>query len=496
MLLRIHSTLAEHATKLAFYIKNESFTYFDLEKRAAKIYAYLEENPPKNNMVALVTQDHIDTYAAILAIWSRGMAYVPLSPSYPLERNMEIISQIETDLVLCAADDGNVKIRLTTVNLKFMDSLPQVVKPLGATKVKPETLMSILFTSGSTGKPKGVPLTWGNIDSTMNAFFELGYPVDHSDRILQMFELTFDMSLFSFLLPWYTGASTYTVGTGNKRHLQAAKIMMEQKITFAAMVPSTLTFLSPYFSEINLPDVKYFMTGGEMLYQSLAERWYNRIPNAVFINGYGPCETSIWCSSMELSRDFTKNKKHKDGLAIGEMWSSTTAIIVDENDDLVSVGVEGELCLAGDNVMSGYWKNREKNKKVFFDKYINKKHQLFYRTGDRCFQDDEGMFYVVGRADLQYKIRGQKVELGELESLIKNNFGIENCYALVNQNENKVNEIYLTIGEDGLDKEEILQMLKENLPPYSVPSKIFTIKDFPLTISGKIDRNKLLEMCQ
>lgn len=493
MLDRLQNTLSVHAAKLAFCIQNESFTYFDLERRAAKIAAYLELEPPKSHFVALITQDTLDTYASILAIWSRGLAYVPLSPAYPKDRNMDILAQVETDLVLCSDDSEEIKIDQNLARVVLTKDLLEVENRLEFKAVTEKDILCILFTSGSTGVPKGVPFTKRNIESTMAAFFDLGFKLSSKDKVLQMFEMTFDMSLFSFLMPWYIGAGIYTVPQGGLKYLKALKVMINAEITFAAMVPSTLTFLKPYFKEIHLPEMRYLMLGGEMFMEKIARSFYDCIPNALMYNGYGPCETTIWCAGYALNRNFDQNKSFKGGLAIGEMWSSTTAIIVDEKNEEVRDGIEGELCLSGENAMIGYWKNADRNEKVFFTKETKDEKVRFYKSGDRAFKDKEGTYFITGRADHQYKIRGQKVELGELESIVKEQFDLEKVYALVNKNEKEVLEIYLTVEKCDFTVEEIMSYTKSKLPPYTVPKQIFVIEKFPLTLSGKIDRNALLK---
>ena len=175
----------------------------------------------------------------------------------------------------------------------------------------------MLFTSGSTGVPKGVPYTSQNINSTLDSFFALGYSLSENDRFLQMFELTFDMSMLSYLPAWCIGASVHTLDNSGIKYLNAVRVMQEQDISVVTMVPSTLQLLKPYFPQIKLPAIRYCQLGGEPLYADIAELWMTCIPNAQLINISGPCETTMACMSYTLNRDFSKNKSHKDILAFG-----------------------------------------------------------------------------------------------------------------------------------------------------------------------------------
>lgn len=139
------------------------------------------------------------------------------------------------------------------------------------------------------------------------------------------------------------------------------------------------------------------------------------IPNAKVINISGPCETTMACMGYLLDRTFSNNKAHKNILAFGSPWKNTTVLLLNEKDEEVKPGEEGELCFAGDHVMKGYWKMPEKNAQVFFEREVAEKKLRFYRTGDMAFQDKDGTYFSTGRKDKQYKIQGYKVELGDIE---------------------------------------------------------------------------------
>jgi D-alanine--poly(phosphoribitol) ligase subunit 1 len=351
-----------------------------------------------------------------------------------------------------------------------------------------EQVLCILFTSGSTGQPKGVPMTLNNIECTLDSFFALGYDQTQSDRCLQMFELTFDMSMLSYLTAFINGASVYTVGSDKIRYLEALKIMKEHKITFAAMVPSTLLLLRPYLPKIILPELKYSFLGGEPFYFDLAEEWNKCIPNSQIINISGPTEITLACMGYELNKDFSKNKAHNGILGFGFPWKNTTAILVDEELEIVETGETGELCITGDHVMDGYLKQTEINKTIFFTKVINDKTMRFYRTGDMAFTDESGFYYTCGRRDLQVKIQGHKVELEEIEFVTREILETNMVIALTSLNANGAHELNMVIQGMQVNKEDIFRKLRQKLPSYMIPSRLEIVDSLLYNANGKIDR--------
>jgi len=493
MLQTITNIFQQYSDKSAFCIAGQRYSYEELGYYVAGIRHLLQQAKPDAHFINLIAYDSIETYAAILAIWLEGYAFVPLSPLSPKDRNTNIMLQVESKWVLSSEAAVDKIIDPKAIQLIHTKDVKATSSNWEIVKKEEDQIICMLFTSGSTGLPKGVPYTSKNIHTTMDAFLAQGYQVNHQDRFLQMFELTFDMSLLSYLSAWYHGAEIYTLGYDHVKYLKAYQLIQEHHLTFVTMVPSTLNFLRPYFKQMQLPSVKYSLIGGEPFYKNLAEGWMTCVPNATVINISGPCETTMLCVSYDLSRDFSKNKTHKDKLAFGSTWKNTISILIDDDLNQVKNGQEGELCFAGDNVMQGYWKLPERNKSVFFEKELDGQKHRFYRSGDMAFVDAEGILHTCGRKDHQHKILGYKVELGEIEQLSRS-FTNSNSVAIVDQLKNGVAVIYLFVEKNELEQESLMNFLEQKLPPYMVPKKIINMVSFPTTISGKVDRKQLLTM--
>jgi D-alanine--poly(phosphoribitol) ligase subunit 1 len=492
---KLHRNFRTDNNSLCLHIAEQDYTYAEIAQLIAGIQKILIKNT-SSEIVGIVAIDSPETYASILACWFSGKGFVPIHPKYPAERNKNVIEQAGIDLLLCSDKNYNSFISTSKTHIYNTKNIIGHSKEISVDTCSKEHVLCILFTSGSTGQPKGVPMTLNNIECTIDSYFALGTNQNASDRCLQMFELTFDMSMLSYLPAFILGASVYTVGSDKIRYLEAMKIMKDHKITFAMMVPSTLNLLRPYFSKILLPETKYSFLGGEPFYKEVAEEWNKCVPNAQIVNISGPTEITMACMGYELQKDFTKNKSHNGILGFGFPWKNTTAIIVDENLEIVKTGQAGELCFAGNHVMSGYLNQPELNKVVLFEKKIEDKFIRFYRTGDMVFIDRSGFFYTCGRKDLQVKIQGHKVELEEIEFVTKKVLDNNMVIALARLNQNGTHELNMVIQGAKVDTEEIISKLRKKLPPYMIPSRIKVVDSLLYNTNGKIDRialNKLFE---
>lgn len=484
----IYDSCITHPDRNAFCINDRFYTYREFIKYVASYCEYIKSGINKDEkLVGVLTHNDIETYAILFALMYSGYGFVPMNPRNPVERNNNVIQLAELNHVFSSVNYTGFS-TIDTKKIPVNENIFQVQE------LEDDTILCILFTSGSTGIPKGVPYTKKNIDATLDAFFKLGYDFNESDRFLQMFEFSFDMSLLSYLPPLCIGACVYTVPENEIKYLSAYKVMEKYEITFSAMVPSTLAFLRPYFEDIKLEKMKYSLLGGEPFYVEVAKEWSECIPNAQIVNISGPTETTMACMGYNLSRDFSKNKSLNDILAFGKPWPNTIAIVVDEENKELPAGFEGELCFAGENVMSGYWKLPDINSNVFFRKKINGKELIFYKTGDMAILDEEGDFYSCGRKDFQFKIQGYKVEIGEIEKFTRDFTKITNAVAVVYRNLSGVLEIHLFLERFDGNKNEVIEFLKRKVPSYMVPSGVTILPLFPTNMNGKIDRRRLTDM--
>ena len=471
----------------ALRARNKTFTYGQLALTTANILKRLQTG--NNLLIGIVTNDDVYTYAAILAILFKRTAYVPLNYKNPVDRNRTIIEEAGLKTVISSrALNWNLKgVKVLQIGDEMQASAEELYLP----QLNADSLAYLFFTSGSTGKPKGVPVSHAHLNAFLeNVISNENYDFKSSDRFLQMFELTFDLSVFSFFVPLCVGACCCIIPEQGIQYLQVIKTLEEQNITVALMVPSILNYLQPYFDEITLPALRYSLFCGEALYENLTSQWSTCVPHAIIENVYGPTEATIFFTRYAWN-DLSKNEAVNGILPIGKPMHGLDAVIVDEKNKKIDDGMTGELCLLGNQVVKEYWNNKEKTRDAFI--HIEGYSTPAYKTGDLCFINENENLVYCGRADNQVKIDGFRVELGEIEYFAKQFSGCDNVAAVAIAGENGNYSIYLFIETKQLVN-DLNALLKQKLPPYMIPSRIHLIEQMPYNLNGKIDRNKLKEI--
>ncbi|MFZ1616241.1 MAG: amino acid adenylation domain-containing protein, partial [Flavobacteriales bacterium] len=474
--------LRDHGHRNAFRIGPTFHSYTELNEAVDRIRAQIRQLPFEPVM-ALMAHDHLLTYAGIIALWAEGRAYVPLSPGSPHVRNLDVLAQSGARTVLSSGEtaplDGAVLVRT--------DLLPSTEEHLPPLSVSGGTIAYLLFTSGTTGRPKGVPISRDAVAAFVDAFERMGFNVVPEDRCLQMFELTFDLSVMSYLIPLLKGACVYPVPKEEIKYTYIHELLEDQSITVALMVPSILNFLRPYFEEVHCPSLRANLFCGEALPLDVLAEWAKCVPNARIVNVYGPTEHTIFCTELEYGRS-GKNKERNGILAIGKPMHGTTVAIIGEDRKPVPDGTAGELCLAGPQATSGYWNDPARNAESFIPLGGNFGGTPFYRTGDRCQQDADGDLLYLGRVDHQVKVQGFRVELAEVEHHAKGELDKRNLVAVAVPNAQGNTELVVVV-EGGLpDVTAYIKRLRAVLPPYMVPAKVMQLDRLPLNTNGKIDR--------
>lgn len=490
---QIKYSFTQFASRPAFCIGNSFYTYRALAQRVASIRRSIQDcfsgSSSMHHIVAVCIRDNIDTYASILALWLEGDAYVPLNPLHPKERNLGIINQVGIRYVIDSSLDPTSFDNCRLINTYQIEDAECELEEYG--HVSDDSLAYILFTSGSTGIPKGVCITRGNVAAFMDSFWKTGISVFPDDRCLQCFDLTFDVSIQSFLVALTKGACVYTVPYGQVKYLYVARLIQEQGITFGAMAPSMLTYLRPYFNELDASSLRVCILTAEACTIDLLEAWSRCACNAELYDFYGPTESTIYCSYYRFARG-GNNLSFNGVVSIGKPFVHVRAYILDDAGNELLGGQKGELCIAGEQLTPGYWNSPEKNESSFFTKLINGEEHRFYHTGDVCCWDESGNIMYINRKDQQVKIQGFRVELSELEyhtrEFYDNN---RRVLAMSFDGTSGLTEIALFVETQPENPESLLNYLRSKMPTYMIPSKIIYMPIFPLNSSDKVDRNRL-----
>ena len=483
----------------SFFIKETFYSYRQLAEGISKIRSVLEKEIEGLKLVGILIDDQFsfETYTSIFGVLFCGSGFVPININDPIDRIKMISDQCELQIILSnfrvpkihdIEKSCNVKCLITT-------QLPDSEINLALPNNDENQIAYVLFTSGSTGVPKGVQINWKNVNALMDSFFSLDYNVNENDRFLQMFDLAFDFSIMCYFIPLSIGACVYTISSEGIKYSNVYTTLEEHKITFAAMVPSFLSYLRPYFSEILLNDLKYSFFCGEALFDDITAEWAECVPNALIQNAYGPTEATVFCTIYNWQRGNTHRKHINGTVPIGKPVPNTNITIVDEELNEVSTGSKGELCIAGDQLTIGYLKMDTHNRS-FFTTSVNGKETRFYRTGDLAYVDGDGDLNFLGRTDNQIKLHGFRIELGEIEFHARKFTYPNEVVAVFYKNKLGIERIHLFVEGYKNEVSKLQEFLEANLPYYMIPNNISIIDSFPLNKNGKVDRKVLLHILQ
>ncbi|HKW34566.1 MAG TPA: amino acid adenylation domain-containing protein [Candidatus Acidoferrum sp.] len=495
-------------------------SYSDMCHSASRIASAIVHNEQNWSPLAAVWACRsLTAYAGILGALSTGKGYVPLNPKFPLERTCRMLSLSRCSVLivgqeclsqlpnLLAQADGPLTVVLPEVHerdklqvtidghrLIFADQLPENgLFPIRA-DVGSENIAYLLFTSGSTGEPKGVPISHGNVRSYVD-YVSRRYEVNEHDRFSQQFDLTFDLSVHDMFVCWERGASLYCVP--EKSVMAPAKFIRDHQLTMWFSVPSVAGLLAKMrlLSRGSFPSLRCSLFCGEPLPGAYAQAWQEAAPNSIVENLYGPTETTIAITHYRWDSASSPMECVNGIVPIGQIFEGQQFRITNPRGETVPKGAEGELRLSGSQVAHGYWNNPEKSGKQFLP-LPGEEEQLWYRTGDIVKLNEAGNLCYLGRIDQQIKIRGYRVELQEIESVLRKACGTEQVVSVpwpVNDG-SAGGVVAFVSGVRNLDEARVLASCSALLPDYMVPKSIYLIDELPLNSNQKIDRGKLASL--
>lgn len=476
---------------LAIRVEGRDYSYRELGARALALAGAISarETDDSHGVTAIYADRSIESYAGVLAALMLGHAYVPLNPIFPDPRNRTIVALSGASFLICsAAAKARAGAILDTVQgVDLVAGFPERAEPPRRRHDNP--FAYILFTSGSTGLPKGVPITHANLDAYLTAANQVA-DFGPEDRFSQNFDLTFDVSVHDLFITWRAGGQLMVPSARDLE--RPADYVLRDRVTCWFSVPSLGQKMSLQGALMPgaLAQLRLSFFVGEALPLALARAWQRATGRRVE-NWYGPTEATIVCLRYVLPDH--EIHTHLDLTPIGAPLPGMTCLVVDEENRPVGSGGMGELLVAGPQVAQGYLNDPEKTAKAFVQ--LPGRPETWYRTGDRVILAAPDAIQFVDRMDNQIKIRGYRVEIGEIEAAIRKLTG--GCNAIVAalplKSANPTALVAAVEGWDG-DPAELHDRLKEVLPAYMVPSALRPIAEFPRNGSGKADRPRICEM--
>ncbi len=506
-----------HPDALALEVDGVAYTYAELRDRTAAIAATLDAHTPAGGapLVAVFAYRTVTAFSGLLGTLLGGRGYVPLNRNLPpartrlmLERSQagaiivdaesaqqlpEVLEGARPTLVL-APDESDVSALAAALPGHTVLGAGDLIAPDAwrAKPVDPDALAYLLFTSGSTGVPKGVMIAHRNTTGLMASMAER-YAVTPADRVSQTHELTFDVSVFDMFVTWEGGACLCCPSL--KELIKPGGFIRGSEITIWFAVPSTAIFMRKLgmLKPDRYPSLRHSLFAGEALPVEVARAWRLAAPNSTFENLYGPTEATIVCLGYVWGPR-SEDEVEAGVVPIGAPLPGVTALIADPDLREVAPGETGELLVAGPQVALGYWRDPERTAASFV--VPPGATDVHYRTGDRVRRpaQPDGAVTYLGRLDQQIKVRGVRIELGEVEAVIREVTGVDAVVAVGwPVTVTGADGIVAFIGDDTLDVPTVKGVLERLLPQHMVPRHFELLSELPLNASGKYDRKRLTE---
>jgi amino acid adenylation domain-containing protein len=464
-----------------------TLTYAELNQRANQVANFLCAQGVKvEDLIALCTERSVEMIIGLLGILKAGAAYVPIDPHYPAERIEYMLRDSGSHLVLTQerlADKFTGKLNNILCLDRDWNQIAEVSTENPLTAAHSDNLAYVIYTSGSTGQPKGVLIEHRGVCNLV-CEHATAFEVSSASRVLQFASLSFDASVCEILTTLTSGAQLILVD--RERLISPEEILraLKENLISVVTLPPTIWAALP---EDSLPDLKTAVTAGEACRPEIAAKWS---PGRRFINGYGPTETTVsptFYVADERSADLGV-------IPIGRPMANTQIYILDKQQRLVPAGVSGELYVGGVGIARGYLHREELTAEKFITPNILSSDNRLYRTGDLARWLPDGNLEFLGRADGQVKLRGFRIETGEIESLLRSHPEIQD--AVVVAREDVPGEKYLAaylvvITERRIANTELRAFLSKHLPEYMIPSAFVTLESLPLTSNGKVNRKAL-----
>src|SRR5579884_2311147 len=479
-----------HSARPALWAKGELLTYAELFERAGRIAAALERSGVgPGDRVAILSERSSSAYVAILGALLAGAAYVPLNTRFPADRNRRIVERSGARALICSdaqahslpeiiAGSGDLEVLVASAITGDAPDIPPCDSDAG-------TLAYVFFTSGTTGVPKGVPISHDNVFAYLRGIRTLT-EVEPEDRVMQVVDLTFDLSVHDIFLARTSGACLYSIPENGT--LLCTRFVEEHGGTHWLSVPSAAALVKQagLLTPGCMPSLKYTFFCGEALTGTVAESWAAAAPRSEITNIYGPTEATVAFSAF---RYIPGQASPPAVVSLGEPFPEQHMGLFTADGER-GEGDVGEICLSGSQVTEGYWMAPE----ITAERFFEAEGRRWYRTGDLGrYVANEGYSYL-GRADRQVKIRGFRVELQEIENAVRKAAGCDLAAVVpwpLDESGAALGCVAFTVG--GSITSDVLDQLREVLPDYMVPSRLERIDEMPLNANGKIDHRALSE---
>ncbi len=496
----LENTAKKNKEKIAIIEEEKQCTYNKLLENSKKvgsgIYKYVRPRMP----AAVLMEKGINAIYSFFGSIYAGGFYTLLNPELPETRLKKIIEITKTNVIITDNNNYELALKITGEKdssnvkiLKIEDLLNENIDEEKLKEIRDNALdidpLYANFTSGSTGEPKGVVVSHRSVIDFINIFTEK-FNINENDIIGNQAPFDFDVSVKDIYSSIKTGATLVIVP--KKLFSAPAQLLdyiCENKVTTLIWAVSALCLITTFHGlDYKVPtSVNKILFSGEVMPLKHIKQWIEHLPDATFVNLYGPTEITCNCAYHIID----KNLPYEGQIPIGKHFDNEEILLLDENNKLiVEAGKTGEICVRGTALALGYYNNQEQTNKSFVQNPLNNSYiEMIYKTGDLGYLGEDGNLYFAGRKDFQIKHMGHRIELEEIELEIQKIDKIERVCSIYNHEKSKLYAFY--IGD--IDKKELREALSNKLPIFMIPNVIRKIEEFPLTKNGKIDRKLLTQ---
>ena len=488
----LEKTVKRCPDKIAFANEETGLTFAQVYTQARAIGSGLNREGFYKKPVVVFMKKHPKVLTAFFGAIYSGCYYVPLDDEMPRYRIELIFQTLEPGALICDETTESIASELNYQGraFRYEDLVSHEEDPAALDMIRSKQLdidpIYIVFTSGSTGVPKGVMACHRSVIDYVENLCEV-LKFDENSVFGNQTPLYFDAYLKEVIPTLKYGATTILIPKQLFMvPIKLVEFLNSHKINTLCWVVSALTMISSFktFDKVKPEYLHTIAFASEVFPIKQFNLWKAALPNARFINLYGPTETTGICCYYEVDREFAEHET----LPAGRPFRNTEIILLDEHDQVPPVGEQGEICVRGTRLTLGYYRNPQKTAEAFVQNPLNKLYpELIYRTGDLGRMNARGELEFAGRKDYQIKHMGHRIELGEIEVIVNMHPEVRSACCIFDQVKKKI-VLYYT-GDISLA--DLNTYIKSKLPRYMIPNVTRQLDNLPLTPNGKIDRNRL-----
>jgi len=477
--------------QIAVIHEEKQFTYRELNARANQLAHYLRSRGVKpESLVALVMERSVEMVVGVLGVMKAGGAYLPVDPTYPLERVRFMLEDAGARLVLTAGAVAPSDEAGSSHVMRVDEQWPEIAtqpetNPQSVTVA--DNLAYVIYTSGSTGRPKGVFVSNQNlIHSTSARFTYYERPIE---TFLLLSSFAFDSSVAGIFWTLCQGGALLLPPKGIERDpSELRNLISRHQVTDMLCLPSLYALLLDQAQPEQLASLRTVIVAGEACPEELITNHYEQLDQAVLFNEYGPTEGTVWSTVARF-------KPQTSQVTIGSAISNVCVYVLDDHLNLVPIGIGGEIYIGGEGLTRGYLNQPELTAQRFVPNVFNSQPGArLYKTGDLARYLPHGDLVLLGRNDHQVKLRGYRIELNEIEAVMLQHPDVREVVVVCREdspNDKRLVAYLVAEKESAPSTSDLRQYLQAELPAYMVPSVFMTLNELPLAPNGKVNRHAL-----